>query len=247
MALRFSHDPELSDVPEGFQSFIKFVALSSLLPDIWVSEDTASATNQAKAAVSGSTSMSGENFQSILERIAETQEEVSSIFATSLGSRESTRSIPEQANQALAALSIEIVRDAYQANVKAEGLASRNQKVKELAERDTLTGLYKRAYLETILEKEFEWSKERGVPMGLVFCDIDNFKVINDKYGHQAGDHFLRGVAKTVSEQIRNMDTLTHFGGEELVLLLPNTDKFGAGMISEQICQAVASETRGLA
>ena len=247
LALRFSHDPEPSDIPEGSQSFIKFVAFSGLLADIWVSEDTASATNQAKASVSGATSMSGEDLQTILGRIAETQEEVSSIFEISLGSPESTRSILNQENQALAALSMETVRDACRASFKAEGLASRNQQLKELAERDALTGLYNRAYQDTIIEKEFEWAKERGVPMSLVFCDIDNFKVINDKYGHQAGDQVLAGVAKTVSEQIRKMDTLTRFGGEELVLLLPNTDKSGAGVISERVRQAVASETRGLA
>ena len=83
--------------------------------------------------------------------------------------------------------------------------------------------------------------------MSLVFCDIDNFKDINDRYGHQAGDQVLAGVAKTVSEQIRKMDTLTRFGGEELVLLLPNTDKSGAGVISERIRQAVATKTRELA
>ncbi len=247
LALRFSHDPDPSEVPEGSLSFIKFVALSGLLADIWVSEDTADATNRAKVAVSESTRMSGEDLQSILEGIAESQEEISSIFEISLGSPESTRNILDQANQALAALSLETVRDAYQASVKAEGLASRNQQLKELAERDALTGLYNRAHLDRILGKEFEWAKERGIPMSLVFCDIDNFKEINDRYGHQAGDQVLEGVAKTVSEQIRKMDTLTRFGGEELVLLLPNTDKSGAGVISERIRQAVATETRGLA
>ena len=113
LGLRFSHDLDPSEVPEGSLSFIKFVALSGLLADIWVSEDTAGATNRAKAAVSESTRMSGEDLQSILERIAETQEEASSIFEISLGSPESTRSILEQANQALAALSMETVRDAY--------------------------------------------------------------------------------------------------------------------------------------
>ena len=147
--------------------------------------------------------MSGEDLQTILGRITETQEEVASIFEISLGIPESTRSILDQANQALVALSMETVRDACRASFKAERLASRNQQLKELAERDALTGLYNRAYLDTIIEKEFEWAKERGVPMSLVFCDIDNFKVINDKYG--------------------------------------------AGVISERVRQAVASETRGLA
>ena len=247
LALRFSHDPDPSAVPEDSLSFVKFVALSGLLADIWVGGDTAGATNRAKAAVSESTRMSGEDLQSILERIAETQEEVSSIFEVSLGSPESTKSILDQANQALAVLSMETVRDAYQASVKAEGLASRNQQLKELAERDALTGLYNRAHLDRILGKEFEWAKERGIPMSLVFLDIDNFKEINDKCGHQAGDQVLAGVAKTVSEQIRKMDTLTRFGGEELVLLLPNTDKSGAGVISERIREAVATETRGIA
>ncbi len=247
LALRFSHDPDPARVPQGSREFIKFVALSALISDIFMGEDTVGATNRAKDAVSESTQMSGEDFQTILTRIAETQQEISNVFQINLGSAEATKSILDQANQALATLSMETVRYAYEASVKAEGLASRNQQLKELAERDALTGLYNRAHLDRILEKEFEWTKERGIPMSLVFCDIDNFKKINDEYGHQAGDSILAGVAKTVSDQTRKMDTLTRFGGEELVLLLPNTDESGAGVISERICGAVARETRGLA
>ena len=247
LALRFSHDLEPTEAPEESTDFIKFVALSGLIADIWINEDTAGATNRAEKAISDSTDMSGEDFQSTLTKIAETQEEVSKVFEINMGSPESTKSILDQANQALATLSMETVRHAYETSVKADGLASRNQQLQELAERDALTGLYNRAHLDRILEKEFHWAKERGIPMSLVFCDIDNFKEINDRYGHQAGDQVLAGVAKTVSEQIRKMDTLTRFGGEELVLLLPNTDRSGAGIISERIRQAVATETRGVA
>ncbi len=247
LALRFSHDLEPTEAPEESTDFIKFVALSGLIADIWISEDTAGATNRAKTAISDFTDMSGEDFQSTLTKIAETQEEVSRVFEINMGSPESTKSILDQANQALATLSMETVRHAYETSVKADGLASRNQQLQELAERDALTGLYNRAHLDRILEQEFHWAKERGIPISLVFCDIDNFKEINDRYGHQAGDQVLAGVAKTVSEQIRKMDTLTRFGGEELVLLLPNTDRSGAGVISERIRQAVATETRGVA
>ncbi len=247
LALRFSHDLDPAEAPEGSLKFIKFVALSALVSDIFISEDTASATKRAKDAIADSTEMSGEDFQTTLARIAETQQEASNVFEINLGNPEATKSILDQANQALATLSMETVRYAYEASVKAEGLASRNQQLKELAEHDALTGLYNRAHLDRILEKEFEWTKERGIPMSLVFCDIDNFKKINDEYGHQAGDSILAGVAKTVSEQTRKMDTLTRFGGEELVLLLPNTDAAGAGVISERIREAVATETRGIA
>lgn len=246
LALRFSHDPEPTEAPEESRKFIKFVSLSALIADIFVSEDTAGATNRAKDALSEFTQMSGEDFQTNLARIAETQQEVSNVFEINLGSPEATKNILDQANQALATLSMETVRYAYEASVKAEGLASRNQQLKELAERDALTGLYNRAHLDRILEKEFEWAKERGIPMSLVFCDIDNFKKFNDEYGHQVGDSILAGVAKTVSDQTRKMDTLTRFGGEELVLLLPNTDEEGTGVISERIRQAVATESRGL-
>ena len=159
LALRFSHDLEPTEAPEESTDFIKFVALSGLIADIWINEDTAGATNRAEKAISDSTDMSGEDFQSTLTKIAETQEEVSKVFEINMGSPESTKSILDQANQALATLSMETVRHAYETSVKADGLASRNQQLQELAERDALTGLYNRAHLDRILEKEFHWAK----------------------------------------------------------------------------------------
>lgn len=92
--------------------------------------------------------------------------------------------------------------------------------LKEQANRDALTGLYNRRYLESTMDRELARCKREGKPLGLMLIDIDHFKTINDTYGHQAGDEFLRSVAAML--QTRSADIACRYGGEEFVLLFPD-------------------------
>jgi len=92
----------------------------------------------------------------------------------------------------------------------------------EQANRDPLTGLYNRRYLDSTLERELARCKREGQPLSLMLIDIDHFKQINDTYGHQAGDAVLKQLATLLTEQARAADVPCRFGGEEFLLLLPN-------------------------
>ena len=92
----------------------------------------------------------------------------------------------------------------------------------EAAIRDSLTGLFNRRYLDETLEREVSRARREGYPLSLVMVDIDNFKDINDTFGHQAGDEVLRSWARLLRADVRAEDLPCRYGGEEFLVLLPN-------------------------
>jgi diguanylate cyclase (GGDEF)-like protein len=104
---------------------------------------------------------------------------------------------------------------------------------------DELTGLANLRALHTILESELERSRRFGTPLALVMLDLDHFKQINDEFGHQQGDEVLELVADVLREFSRDIDTPARYGGEELAVVLPQTNSEGAEQLAERIREAV--------
>ena len=113
------------------------------------------------------------------------------------------------------------------------GLAGLSQlhfliKLTEQATRDGLTGLLVRRVGEELLESQFAYAQRHDLPFSLLFIDLDNFKSVNDRYGHEAGDSVLREVAARLKRVFRHQDLLIRSGGEEFVVALPGTDSSSA-------------------
>lgn len=105
---------------------------------------------------------------------------------------------------------------------------------------DFLTGWHNRRYLQQRLKEEFARSQRRGGRLACLMLDIDHFKLVNDGYGHLAGDNALKEVAQRVESQIRSMDTAARFGGDELAILLPDASAAEAARLAERIREAIA-------
>ena len=116
-----------------------------------------------------------------------------------------------------------------------EVIEKNNRRLSHSALTDSLTGLPNRRELDEILSL---WSSESR-PFSLLILDIDYFKSINDKYGHQQGDETLRKLADAIQSGVRNNDQCFRYGGEEFVLLLPNTDTSGAYNVAEKIREKI--------
>ena len=99
-------------------------------------------------------------------------------------------------------------------------LTEANQRLHDKAVRDALTGLYNRRYLEESLDREVSRARRSGLPIGVMMIDIDNFKQVNDTFGHAAGDEVLRVVGRYVLSLRRGEDILCRYGGEEFVLVM---------------------------
>jgi len=113
--------------------------------------------------------------------------------------------------------------------------------INELAIRDELTGSHNRRYMISLIEKEKERSDRNGRPFCLCLLDIDFFKRINDTYGHTAGDTVLRAFACTVQNSIRGTDAFGRYGGEEFLLMLPETTPVDATALAERVRLAIAA------
>lgn len=113
-------------------------------------------------------------------------------------------------------------------------------KLRDLATRDTLTGLFNRRHLVDLAQKEMAQSARSGEPLSLVIADIDNFKQINDGLGHDAGDQVLRHVSALLRRRCRTDDTVARWGGEEFLFLLPDTDADAAANFAERVRAAIA-------
>jgi len=114
---------------------------------------------------------------------------------------------------------------------------------KALSITDGLTGCYNRAYLTEHLPQEIKRAIRYDRPLSLVFCDIDHFKGVNDKYGHQAGDRVLREFVQCLNELIRNdVDWLARYGGEEFLVVLPETDVQSAINQAERLRKSVSKK-----
>jgi PAS domain S-box/diguanylate cyclase (GGDEF) domain len=109
------------------------------------------------------------------------------------------------------------------------------QKMRDLAQRDGLTRIYSRQYFEQLANIEFSKAKRFQSDLCIAMIDIDKFKCINDTYGHHAGDLVLKTVAQTINDSIRTFDLFGRYGGDEFVLLMPNTNYAKAASIISRL------------
>jgi diguanylate cyclase (GGDEF)-like protein len=118
----------------------------------------------------------------------------------------------------------------FSMNKKYSVLKEVHLKLKKESNYDDLTGVYNRKYILELLN-----SSENNSDLTIMMLDIDHFKQINDKYGHQAGDEALRKVAQAIKGSLRSQDKVGRYGGEEFIILLPNTDIDKTYVIAERI------------
>jgi len=110
----------------------------------------------------------------------------------------------------------------------------------QLATTDAVTGLYNRHYLTSHMETRLDIAQKSDKPLSVMMMDIDHFKVVNDTYGHAAGDMVLKEFAKRVGKNIRGVDLAARYGGEEFVVMMPETPTDWAFMIADRLRQEVS-------
>ncbi len=112
-----------------------------------------------------------------------------------------------------------------------------HERLKWLAVRDPLTGLLNRRIMETVLNREFKRAQRYRSPLSLAFIDMDDFKIINDRFGHECGDALLKYVAGQLVEITRDSDVVARYGGDEFVIILPGTPVQEANKLLQRLEQ----------
>ena len=144
---------------------------------------------------------------------------------------------PIDKNEMLARVRTQIKKKRY-----TERLRDNVQMSIEMAITDALTGLFNRRYMEMHLATLVEQAAARGKPIAALVLDIDYFKSVNDTHGHDAGDDVLREFSLRIRKAIRNIDLACRYGGEEFVIIMPETDMAVATMVAERIRRRIATE-----
>ncbi|MCO6059409.1 diguanylate cyclase [Pseudomonas sp. MOB-449] len=122
------------------------------------------------------------------------------------------------------------------------GLKLVEQELRALSVTDALTGVYNRRYFQERLDLEIARAERREGPLALVMLDVDHFKQINDSHGHEAGDRVLKALCLRVGERLRRIDVLCRLGGEEFVVLCPDTNVEQAALVAQALWQSLTRE-----
>lgn len=166
--------------------------------------------------------------------LADYEHEDKIIRALDLGVNDYVRR-PIDPNELLARIHSQVKRKIYN-NLLGDSI----QQSIEMSVRDGLTGLHNRRYLDSHLEGMVNSANKNGKPLSLIICDIDKFKLVNDNHGHDVGDEVLREFSVRVRKNVRNIDLACRYGGEEFVIVMPDTDMRLATIVAERLRNEVA-------
>jgi two-component system cell cycle response regulator len=143
---------------------------------------------------------------------------------------------PFEANELMARVSA-----ALRTKWLTDELRARNAELDRVSRIDMLTGLYNRRHLDEHLRRNIAWARRHGSSIGVLLADIDHFKLVNDRYGHLAGDAVLKEIARRLSGTVRTEDALGRWGGEEFIAVLSDASCSSIGVIAERMRQVVAA------
>ncbi|WP_339747284.1 PleD family two-component system response regulator [uncultured Maricaulis sp.] len=144
---------------------------------------------------------------------------------------------PVDAGEMMARVSTQLRRKRY-----ADRLRSQLDESLEMAITDPLTGLHNRRYIASRLRQAVESANNGGAPVSLLIADIDHFKSINDRFGHEGGDRVLRSFADRLMRDLRALDLAARYGGEEFVIVMPGAGQAEARIASERLRASIAAE-----
>lgn len=134
-----------------------------------------------------------------------------------------------------------VSRDITERKTFERQLMAANQQLQELATTDVLTGISNRRHLETLIEQAMERADRYGEPLTLILGDIDHFKSINDRFGHPVGDLALIEFCRRIDRELRSTDSLGRWGGEEFLILMPQSDGRAGYALAEKLRQLVTA------
>ena len=239
LAVQASHSLEdlTDDSPE--QLPLRCVALSGHVADLWFPDESdpekiTRVADMAEQYLKVDRAAFGGVMSTLHDQIPETEK----LFEMDILDSGQAECILEQARETLMIRNLQSLHEVSSLKQTTKSLKSRAMELEEESRRDQLTGVTNRGYLDELLAKGFANAKRFSWPFSIVFTDLDNFKQVNDTYGHQAGDQILRATADILRDSTRDSDTVARYGGEEFVLVLPGTDKAGAAVVGDRVVNA---------
>jgi len=226
--------------PESAVSFNDIVAAASDLADIWWQDEPHDALQAWHRIANAPLNLSPDTAKLIVAETANLMTETTALFDIDCDDTVESDLLLQQARELSALRNLRDLQESRVMREKAESLVAHAQELEEAVRRDNLTGLYNRNHLEEILQGECRLAVQNSFPLTVAFIDLDHFKSVNDRFGHQAGDAVLVHCARLLLQNTRHSDIVARYGGEEFVAVLPGTNHAGA----QRVCERMLSSLR---
>ncbi len=222
------------------------MVLSNAVGDYYLSSVSGLALKRARFLADRFFNMDEAAVDTFLEGLNGRIEEAGDLFSVDMSDIGDPGDLMAQANQQLFQLTMksqlanqQLSEEQKRIREEKERLESQNLELQKKATRDPLTGIYNRAYFDEAVAEAIHVACDRCLPFGVIFADIDKFKVLNDTYGHQFGDEVLKRAAALIARNLRSTDILARYGGEEFVILVSNPTEKGIEKLAERIRAAL--------
>ncbi|HWE03248.1 MAG TPA: HDOD domain-containing protein [Tepidisphaeraceae bacterium] len=239
--ITYHHHPQ--NIPDqALRKLVDVVFLASRCADIFVDANPGAAIADVRQLCQSQLSMQEADCDVMLNEIGERTKETASLFEIKIGASVTFESVLKKANETLVELTLQTQQQATELRAEATTLAEQNQELKKQATTDVLTGLSNRAQFDSFLAAKFDESVRLSKPLSLLLMDVDKFKSVNDRHGHQSGDKVLQVLGKLLGTSARAQDLAARYGGEELCLILPGTGRATAAAIAESIRRSIAAK-----
>lgn len=236
------HDEPLTDPStSGYAILAQVIYLASLVGDIFYFGKKRECIQKYTDSCQRLLGVSPEDSDILLQNMHQQLVEIARHFDISVGPDTTYEGMIRQANEEIVnavvsneATNYHLTQAFERERMLSAKLEETNRKLKRMAMKDGMTGLYNRQCLNEFLLKEWSRSTRHGFPLSLVMIDVDNFKSVNDTYGHQCGDDVLKKIAGLLKKLSRANDLVARYGGEEFAIILPQTKLEDACMIAER-------------
>ena len=233
-----SHEAGRIDSDEELSFLAKAVAISGRFADLWAgNREVAPALLSRELA--GLWPDGGLDSAAVSARLIEHAPQLAPLFEVKLDASEMA-SVLEEAQEVMLSLSVRASQELNDIHDALQRLESRTATLLVEAQRDPLTGVANRGYINTYLEEVFRAAVELSRHIGVIFADVDHFKLVNDTYGHSAGDTVLQSVAQRITQGLRGGDFVGRYGGEEFVIIIRANDDAELLTVAERLRQTIA-------
>ncbi len=226
------------------------VNLSGTLADVWLDDNPGELLLSVLEVAKRVLDVDNDEFNQLIVEIDESLPEISKMFEMKLVSDREREQVVYEARELLLERSITSIKQSEDARRHIENITNRIENIEKSSRLDHLTKVYNRQYIEELLEGEFKEATNNGWSLSLAFIDVDNFKLINDTYGHLIGDEILKSISEFFSNNIRGTDVLARYGGDEFLLMLPGSTSDISKSVLERLLgllrDAITLEVKGV-
>ena len=236
----YHHRPD--NAPEDYRKIAWVLDMASTLTEIYSESETTHKATSVQTELANHVGLTEKQSLAFIDTVADNCQEIFSYFNLDPKTIQPYSRLLEQANKELGKLTLsnaQIILELQEAKNKIERLSHKlqesNNRLKALVYQDSLTGLFNYRRFQEELTRELARTKRYPLSLSLVMFDLDNFKQINDQFGHLAGDQVLANIAIAVKRTIRTHDILARIGGDEFAVILTSTNYDGVKFFSETL------------